>query len=693
MGIDAGDQISFEADLTDNQPYIDVLGTFKNKSVDPSITAFIPRNVEDAMGGMNNAARMLNMDDDAGGDATVQGYSWIGEGDGSTDYTSKIQSKLDVLHAVTKGGTIYLGPGTYPISGSLIVYDNTRIIGDGQTVIEQRADNTHALVMCGSNITIEDLSIRLSGECTAVTACIYINSNNRPTVSNYDSTFPENTYVTQLTVDNVCMSGKYTFGSENGYSVVSDAYDNYKGVGIYSYKMYFNYAHIDNVKFKHLMTCVHGGGGSNYYNITSEFCKYGLYIIGGGNNVYFVNGHSYYAIDEDGKHITMSDAIAYAEWDNASTYHLKSYDIQAYKKIAYFGPRTSMNKIDISTPGSVMTGHDWNILKWYVEDYGKRNVICDQFKTPIYNIGSQIIGVAETYEHKLSDPVIQNALSGAGIWGNISSNVEFESYGIELRDVCRYPSEKAIDTRLPYILSKVAPSEDNPVEIIIDYSNRPVVGIPNYFIQFNHKYVASDFVVSFDTTNNGEYNFEIPVTGNTNVTVYFTEPQLGGQYVTYRMKISFTKPLQIPNLIRAGTEETFDYNPDGLIGICNIGMTVNDYAGRSFLGECGGSLYGNVDMHQNTLKNLSNPVDDSDAVSKAYLEQRLADGSLTDAILHTEQTLTEEQKVQARVNIGAVSTTYMISVFEELKSALEKSDIESAVAVLDDAILDLSTLA
>ena len=71
-------------------------------------------------------------------------------------------------------------------------------------------------------------------------------------------------------------------------------------------------------------------------------------------------------------------------------------------------------------------------------------------------------------------------------------------------------------------------------------------------------------------------------------------------------------------------DREFDYNPEGLIGICNIGMTVNDYAGRSFLGECGGSLYGNVDMHQNTLKNLSAPVDDGDAVSKAYLEEKLA---------------------------------------------------------------------
>jgi hypothetical protein len=170
-----------------------------------------------------------------------------------------------------------------------------------------------------------------------------------------------------------------------------------------------------------------------------------------------------------------------------------------------------------------------------------------------------------------------------------------------------------------------APSKDNPIEIIVDYSNRPVVGIPNYFIQFHNKHVAADYVVSFDTTNTGEYSVEWPVTDNTNPTVYDCNPQDGNSYVTYRMKLSFTKPLQIPNLEYAVGDGTFDYNPEGLIGICNIGMTVNDYAGRSFLGECGGSLYGNVDMHQNTLKNLSDPVDAGDAVSKSYLEEKLAE--------------------------------------------------------------------
>ena len=37
--------------------------------------------------------------------------------------------------------------------------------------------------------------------------------------------------------------------------------------------------------------------------------------------------------------------------------------------------------------------------------------------------------------------------------------------------------------------------------------------------------------------------------------------------------------------------------------------------------------------------------------------------------------------------------SYVVSVFEQLKQLILNGDIESAVAVLDEAILDLSTLA
>lgn len=634
LGISSGDTVTFTVDDSEWKTYLDG-GLYIDSSataittVDATPTGFvyIPRNAVDACDGMINAARMLNTAGSAGGDATVQGYSWIGEGDGSTDYTSKIQSKLDVLHSVSDGGTVYLGPGTYPISGSLIVYSNTRIIGDGQTVIKQTADNTHALILSGSYITIKDLTVRLSGACTALTACMYVNSYNHPNYPKYDSTLPENIYAQGITVENVFMTGAYRFDRVNGYDVVSDAYENYKGVGICSgAKLFFNYAHMDNIHAKHLMAGIYNAGGANYFNITAEFCKYGSYSIGSGNNTYFISGHSYYSTDEHGKYISMSDAIAYAEGETFSTYHLRVYDSQAYKNLMFLGSRTESNKIDIqislSTQHGLWQDHAWNLLKWYIIDYGRGNTYNDNYKHTPFHIGSSTTTIAGAEQSELSNPVIQNALSGAGVWGNISANAEFVDNGISLRDVCRYPSEKkAHSNKLPYIVSKTSPSADAPIEIVIDYSNRPVIGLPNYFIQFCHDYVASDYVVYFDTTNTGVFNedFVYPVTGNTNVIEYFDYPQIGYVYKTYRMKIRFTKPLQLTGMTNIINGETFDYNPEGLIGICNIGMTVNDYAGRSFLGECGGSLYGNVDMHQNTLKNLPDPVDAGDAVSKEYL--------------------------------------------------------------------------
>lgn len=59
----------------------------------------------------------------------------------------------------------------------------------------------------------------------------------------------------------------------------------------------------------------------------------------------------------------------------------------------------------------------------------------------------------------------------------------------------------------------------------------------------------------------------------------------------------------------------------------------------------------------------------------------------------TAQTLTDEQKKQTRENIDAVSTEYVIGVFEELKVLISKLEIDEAIAVLDEAILDICLLA
>lgn len=592
--------------------------------VTPNVGIFVPRSVEDVLYEAEHIAKRLNYREQQLNDYEANSYQWIGKGDGSTDYTDKIQSKLTELHNTTKGGTVYLGSGTYPISGSLLVYDNTRIIGDGQTVIEQKSDNTHALVLCGSGITIEDLSIKLSGECTEITACIYVNSYNKPSDANYEAEFPETTYVHRLTVDNVYMSGGYRFGKEDGYDVVSDAYDNYKGVGICGIKDYYNYAHIDNVHFKHLMAGVYGGGGACYHNIVSEFCKYAVYG-NGSNNTYFIEAHPYYGTDKEGHMITMSEAIIYVYRGSNTAFHLKSYDTQGYKNLVYLGSKTLNNTIFLpygfSTGANGRGDHPWNILKNLVVDFGRGNIINSPIKDTPFHIGSHVTSVSRGYHFELCNTAIQNALSGAGIWGNISSNVEFESKGISLRDVCRYPSKRTdINLHLPYILSKTAPSAENPIEIVIDYSNRPIIGVPNFVIQFHHNYVASDYQVSFDLTNTGVFEYDISVEGNNNIVDYYHFPQRSSTNISYRMKIRFTKPLQIANLTDAMNGATFDYNPDGLIGICNIALLANDYAGRSFLGECGGDLYGDVDMHQNTLKNLPDPVDDGDAVSKSYAD-------------------------------------------------------------------------
>lgn len=84
----------------------------------------------------------------------------------------------------------------------------------------------------------------------------------------------------------------------------------------------------------------------------------------------------------------------------------------------------------------------------------------------------------------------------------------------------------------------------------------------------------------------------------------------------------------------------------------------------------------------------------------------LESGETLHNVLYSEQALTEEQKTQARNNIGAANSEevsklseekadkeYVVSVFEELKRLLQNGETDSAIALLDSAILDLSTLA
>jgi hypothetical protein len=635
MGVDAGDTVAFESDLVDNQPYIDAFSEFRDKSIEPSVTVFVPRNVEDAMDGMKNAALMLNTADSAaGGDATVQGYSWIGEGDGVTDYTVQIQTKLDELHTITKGGTIHLGPGTYPISKSLIVYNDTTIIGCGvETVIQQTADNTHAVIWNGSNIRMQDLTIKLAGACTEVTACIFANSYNTATVDGHrDERYPENMYVQFCSTSNVTMIGTYGFSrDDDGYYYLSDETLAYRGVGVCGRSLYFNYYDCNNLVCKHLYAGVYDVTSANNYRMYATECRFAA-RTGGSNNIFNIIAHSYYANGRDGRVIGTEYAF-YGATSRYSEIEVRMYDAQYAKGTLFFDATSVGNHYSAySDDTALSTGVSthWESGHVATMDYGRGNVSRPTVKENFVGIGSALFGISGlSIWNTQFNPSVHNALSGAGIWGTITSNKEWTNDGIGLSDVCRYPKDSPKTYfGLASVKCESSPSEESPIEIIIDISSRPVTSYYGFWIQFDHRYVAEDYTVSFDTTNDGEFNeLAATIKGNNEPVSYYLNWQSHSRKV-YRIKISITKALQIPEFTYADAgfgEHTINYNPDGYIGIVNIGMPSNEAYGRAFLGECGGSLYGNVDMHQNTLKNLPNPVDDGDAVSKSYLEAKLAE--------------------------------------------------------------------
>ena len=112
------------------------------------------------MVGFSNASKILNGGQSADKEA-AQDYSWIGDGDGSTDYTSTIQNKIKELSSLSDGGTIYLGNGIYKINNFIEIPDNIKIIGTGNTTIQQTNKYSHVIVISGSNITLKDIKLRL----------------------------------------------------------------------------------------------------------------------------------------------------------------------------------------------------------------------------------------------------------------------------------------------------------------------------------------------------------------------------------------------------------------------------------------------------------------------------------------------------------------------------------------------------
>lgn len=126
----------------------------------------------------------------------------------------------------------------------------------------------------------------------------------------------------------------------------------------------------------------------------------------------------------------------------------------------------------------------------------------------------------------------------------------------------------------------------------------------------------------------------------------------------------------------------------------NFDYDVSDYGTEELIvaeGVESAPLSANIEYSPNVLAVLKNAPDIANDVD-ALKSQVAALPEPAAYVLNTEQTLTEEQKEQARKNIGAASTSYIISVFEEIKALIKNGDYDEVVAVLDKAILDFATL-
>ena len=600
----------------------------------PTIEITIPKCIVNSLQGMEQIVKDLSSGKSVDSTSELSDYRWIGDADKNIDYTEIIQRKLDEVHNTTNGGNVFLGNGTYKISNSLIVYSNTRIIGTGYSTIEQTSDNTHGIIMNGDYIHLQDLTIKLSGACTELTGCIFANSNNHVNSNKYDANYPSNHHVYYGSAKNIKLIGKYEMGvdTENNPYIPEGMLD-YRGVGIYSRPMYFCFFDGDNILTSNLYAGIYNGGNSCNYKLFSMNSRIAAYIRG-GLNTYDIHGHTYYSGT-----LSMTDYVVYCNSAERNIISVGFYDTQHTISDIYFDGLSFSNSYMIAPSAvgqfnSPITGSSIISRESHsnVIDYGRCNVEVLQPKHIPYAVGSRIFTASGLSQNNELHGAMENALAGAGVWGNITSTTGWKEQGISLSQVCRYPEQKITQlNRINSVVSNVSPSEETPLEITIDISNRPIITTEVFWIQFDYRYIAEDFTIYLDTTNDGTFDQSLQIVDN-NQTVWYRANHQKSVRNVYRIKLSFTKALRIENLeYQDGSYNTYtvDYNPNCLVGLANIGMASSEPFGRAFLGECGGNVYGNIDMHENILTNIGAPQGDKDAVNKAYVDKAVANSGGT----------------------------------------------------------------
>ena len=622
MGLNQGDKVTFECDYTQYQFFLDnkMYGaggygsTLTDYDFTPIVEISIPQSTKNALQGFDNVSRFLNNGSmNASGDGASD-YSWIGKGNETVDYTSTIKNKLVELNNVG-GGTLYFGSGIYTISESIIIPANIKIIGNKETIIAQKTDNTHALILNGNNILIQDLTIKLLGTCTELTACIYANSDNSSGNNlTYNSKYPSNMYVQNINLNNITCIGNYSFKyGTNGYAYIDNDILNYRGVGIYAPKLYFNFVNC-TIRGSHLYSTVYGGGGGNKYTIFATECRMALWE-NCGNSQYNILGHTYYANSSDTESLSLTDYVAYVVGEN-NIINITFYDTQHCKEsIIYFDALSMKNRYNISTYKNVKgrTGKEKNnnsssnvVGISDVIDLGRSNsAIPDYSDIPfsISNVNTLLSGFTTS---KKLDGFYNNVLSGVGIWGNISSNITWTNNGISLEDICRYPKDIDSFSIIPSIISTSSPSEANPIEITIDFHDNPIITQDNIWIEFDNRYVGFNANVYFDRNNDANFTDVMPVKieQNYDKVAYYFNYQLYPSKL-YRIKIEFTTALHIENLKYmdfAYNQYEQEYNPNNYIGIVNIGMSSPGLSQNIFLNSTGGKLYGDIDLQNNFIK-------------------------------------------------------------------------------------------
>lgn len=318
-----------------------------------------------------------------------------------------------------------------------------------------------------------------------------------------------------------------------------------------------------------------------------------------------------------------------------------------------------------------------------IADNGYENICVDSvLAQPETFVSSGYIKSADSDEtvvgHSIHHGLQDNALAYADKFGTVKvyqktgeTETDVTVGGVAAADVIGAvfdPKSEGVGFRNGVTFDQI-PTFDSPIYIDISLdSSKSIDYLGRFGIQFN-EYICRAFEVLVKTKGSAEYSSN----GVMNSTIY-NNTQAYFSLLAYEVSpsgiVNKWENVEGIRIVLKDALSEGDYNADKKVGLSLIYATDANHGGNAWLPRGGGDMYGDINMGENTISNIKEPVNNNDAVTKGYVDDKiiknLTDGDPTGSLISSSASeVLSENAVALGNNSVAGAKCFKITTYND----------------------------